>query len=126
MNLSLTEAARIARQYPGVPEPAVVFHQLLTWPIANLLLMLLGLPLVLRFRNRNLLFGIGSALLLCAAYFAVTQICQDLGKRGEVGPAVAVWFPVVLFSSVAAAIVDYQRGARPRGIPQSAPDDPPI
>lgn len=112
--LSLSEAARIARLYPDVPEPTVVFHRLLTWPLANLLLLLLGLPLVLRFRKRNLLFGIGASLALCAAYFAISQIFADLGKRGEIPPAVAVWLPVILFTSLVAAILDFQRGLRPR------------
>lgn len=113
-NLSISQAARIVRRYPTGAVQAVAFHRLIAWPAANLLLVLLGLPLVLRFRSRNLLVGVGTAILVCAAYFAVARIGESLGERGEVAPAAAVWFPVVLFSAVAAGILDYQRGLRTR------------
>jgi lipopolysaccharide export LptBFGC system permease protein LptF len=107
--LSLSEAARKARDAPDDPRPLVLFHGLLTWPLANLLLLLLGLPFLFRLGERNFLVGIGIALLLSAAYFATDHVICDFGKRGALPPMLAAWMPVVLFASLAFAIRDALR-----------------
>jgi len=107
--LSLTEAARIARRYPDLPRRTVAFHSLLTNPLSTLLLLLVGLPVVLRFRERSLFVGVGIALGFCALWFALDTVFQDLGGRARIAPEVATWIPVVVFLGLAAAVHD---GAR--------------
>jgi lipopolysaccharide export LptBFGC system permease protein LptF len=107
--LSLSEAARKAREAPDDPRPLVLFHSLLTWPIANLLLLLLGLPFLFRLGERNFLVGIGIALILAAVYFAADHVICDFGKRGVLPPVLAAWVPVVLFASLSIAIRDALR-----------------
>jgi lipopolysaccharide export system permease protein len=104
--LSLTEAARIAREHRDVPRRTVVFHSLITWPLGMLLLLFVGLPLVLRYREKNLFIGVGVALLLCALWFALDTVFQDLGARVVLPPAVATWCPVLIFGALGIAVAD--------------------
>jgi len=107
--LSLTEAARIARRYPDLPRRTVAFHSLLTNPLSTLLLLLVGLPVVLRFRERSLFVGIGIALGFCALWFALDTTFQEIGGRAQIAPDVATWIPVVVFLGLAVAVHDAQR-----------------
>jgi lipopolysaccharide export system permease protein len=107
--LSLSDAARKAREAPDDPRPLVMFHALLTWPLANVLLLLLGLPFLFRLGERNFLVGIGVALLLSAAYFAADHVICDFGKRGVLPPVLSAWTPVILFASLSVAIRDALR-----------------
>ncbi|MEN8149170.1 MAG: LptF/LptG family permease [Planctomycetota bacterium] len=104
--LSLTEAARIARRHPDVPRRTVAFHTLLTNPLSALLLLLVGLPVVLRFRERSLFVGVGIALAFCAIWFAMDTVFRDLGGRAQIVPEVATWLPVAVFLALAAAVHD--------------------
>lgn len=107
--LSLSEAARIARSHRDVPRRAVAFHSLLTNPLAALLLLMVGLPVVLRFRERSLFVGVGIAMGFCAAWFMLDTVFQDLGGRATIVPEVATWTPVVIFLAIAAAVYDAGR-----------------
>jgi lipopolysaccharide export system permease protein len=102
--LSISEAARLAREFSDLPRQKVALHTLITWPVANLLLVLLGLPFIFRLGERSLFVGVGVALLVCATYFAVDLICQDFGSRLVLPPTLASWLPVALFASAAVSI----------------------
>lgn len=104
--LSLSEAARIAHGHPNVPRRTVAFHSLLTNPLSSLLLLMVGLPVVLRFRERGLFVGVGIAMGICAVWVALDTVFQDLGGRAVIVPEVATWIPVATFLALAAAVHD--------------------
>ncbi len=108
--LSLSEAARLARLHPDFPRQTVALHSLITWPVSNVLLLLLVLPFIFRLGERNLFVGVGIALVIAASYFVLDTLCQDLGARAVLNPAVAPWLPVVFYGSLAAAIHEAGRG----------------
>jgi lipopolysaccharide export system permease protein len=101
---SISEAGRMARLYPENPRQGVAFHSLFTWPLANLLLIMLGLPLILRMGERNMFAGVGASMGICALYFALDRVFLDLGGRGAMNPAFAAWIPVVLSVSIIIAL----------------------
>lgn len=103
---SISEAARMVDLYPDLPRQGVAFHSLLTWPIANLLLIMLGLPLLFRMGERNMFAGVGASMGICALYFAVDRMFLDLGGRGAMNPAFAAWITVVIAVSIIAALRD--------------------
>jgi lipopolysaccharide export system permease protein len=103
---SISEAARMARLYPDLPRQGVAFHSLFTWPLANLLLIMLGLPLLFRLGERNMFAGVGVSMGICAGYFAVDRMFLDLGGRGAMNPAFAAWIPVVLSVAIIIAMRD--------------------
>jgi lipopolysaccharide export system permease protein len=102
--MSLSESARLARLYPDIPRQRVAFHSLITWPLANLLLIMLGLPIILRMGEQNLFAGVGLAIAVSAFYFAVSTLFQDLGGRGSLAPTLAAWLTVVLSVSAIVAL----------------------
>jgi len=77
-----------------------------TRPASSLVLLLLGLPFVLRQGQRTIAAGLAVALCTCGAYMAVDFFFQQLGNRGEVTPLIAAWFAPSLFGSLAIARLD--------------------
>jgi len=104
MMQSISEAARMVELYPELPRQGVAFHRLITWPLANLLLIMLGLPLIFRMGERNMFVGVGLAMGICAVYFVVDRMFLDLGGRGAMTPAFAAWIPIVLSVSIIVAL----------------------
>ncbi len=100
MMQSISEAARMVELYPELPRQSVAFHSLFTWPLANLLLIMLGMPLLFRMGERNMFAGVGLSMGICALYFAVDRMFLDLGGRGAMNPAFAAWIPIVLSVSI--------------------------
>jgi lipopolysaccharide export LptBFGC system permease protein LptF len=82
----------------------------LTRPASSLVLLLLGLPFVLRPGQRTIAAGLGVALGTCAVYMAVDFFFQQLGNRGELQPLVAAWLATALFGSIALSRLDRMAG----------------
>jgi lipopolysaccharide export LptBFGC system permease protein LptF len=84
----------------------VLLHYHLTFPLSNLLLLLLGLPFVLRPGSRSLLLGMVIAIMICGAYFAFDAMCRNFGEKGELHPVLAAWFGVIFFGSLGIVLLD--------------------
>ena len=107
--LTLPEARAFVAQLEraGVTErgrPLVSYHAKLAYPVANLVLVLLAVPLAARRRRGgqavHLAVGLGVAFL----YLALQKTLEPLGYVQTVAPAVAAWAPHVLFAAVAGAL----------------------
>jgi lipopolysaccharide export system permease protein len=85
---------------------AVVFHMRLTRPIIGALLVLLGLSVILRDQNRNVLINAGLCLVMCALFYGVVFGCKFLGEADIVTPPLAAWLPVLIFGPLALALFD--------------------
>lgn len=77
-----------------------------TRPLSSLVLLLLGLPLVLRSGQRSVATGLGVALLTSMGYFAVDVFFHELGGRGALRPIFAAWAAPAFFSALAIARLD--------------------
>lgn len=84
----------------------VLLHYHLTFPLSNLLLLLLGLPFVLRQEARSLMLGMVVSILICAAYFAFDAVMRNLGDKDVLHPVLAAWFGVIFFGSLGVVLVD--------------------
>lgn len=109
MDLSFSTLMYLVADQPNVLEYAVALHHHITFPLANILLLLLALPFALRFERSSKTERMFFALLVCGAYLVVDLIFQNLGKQGVVNPVVAAWFPTVLFGSLGVVIFDAAR-----------------
>lgn len=79
------------------------FHLRASFPLANLILTLLGAGLSLRvIRGGGLAMGIGISVSIGFAYFAMVRVGQALGYNGTVPPAVAAWLGNAIFLAVGA------------------------
>ncbi len=96
---------------PGLRYLTVLLHRRITFPLANLILVLVGVPFVLRSRGSSLFLSVLAALGVCAAYFASDTIACDMGARGILNPALATWLATVLFGALGVALLDRAREA---------------
>ena len=70
----------------------------LSFPFANLIILLFSIPLVTassRSKGKGLIFGLG--LLVCFTYLSALRVCQSLGYNEVLSPMVAAWLPNVAF-----------------------------
>ncbi len=84
----------------------VLLHYHLTFPLSNLLLLLLALPFVLRQSGRSLLLGMVIAIVICAAYFSFDALMRNLGDKDVLHPVLAAWFGVIFFGSLGVVLID--------------------
>ncbi len=84
----------------------VKLHLRFAFPLANFILLLLGLPLVLKGENRSVVVGVLLAIGISAVYLLATMICADLGNRGLLTPLLAAWLPVLFFGALGLTMFD--------------------
>ena len=85
---------------------AVLFHSRLTRPLLGMVLVLLGLSVILRDQNRNVIISSGLCLVLCGVFFAASYACKMLGDNEYLNPALAAWLPVLTFGPFAVVMFD--------------------
>jgi lipopolysaccharide export system permease protein len=88
------------------PSMAVLFQMRLTRPLVGMVLVLMGLSVILRDQNRNVIISSGQCLVLCALFFAFNYACKLMGDNEFVSPALAAWLPVVSFGPFAIVLFD--------------------
>ena len=84
----------------------VLLHYHLTFPLSNVLLLLLGLPFVLNQQARSVLLGMVVSILICASYFAFDAVMRNLGDKDVLHPVLAAWFGVIFFGSLGVVLID--------------------
>ena len=82
----------------------VAIHSRMVNPMLDMTLLFLGLPLVLRNRERGVILAIGMAGLVVVGYYVVMLGCQQMGNASLINPALAAWLPLMIFVPVAAAM----------------------
>ncbi|HTU92715.1 MAG TPA: LptF/LptG family permease [Gemmataceae bacterium] len=85
---------------------AVLFHTRLTRPILGMVLVVLGLSVILRDQNRNVIISSGMCLVLCGVFFAACYACKMLGDNEYLNPTLAGWMPVLIFGPYSLALFD--------------------
>jgi lipopolysaccharide export system permease protein len=88
---------------PG-PDVRVAVHARLMQPILDGVLVMLGVPLMLSRRSRNVFLSIGICLTLAAVFTLVALACRSLGNMSMVRPSLAAWLPLLMFVPVATAM----------------------
>ncbi len=109
LELSFAEAAEMGRRDPdnGVYQTLLQYH--VTFPLGNLVLVLIGLPLLMRHERGRGTRTAAAAFGLCITYFAADFVCRSLGIQGALDPALAAWLPILLFGSLGIALYDSMR-----------------
>ncbi len=109
LELSFAEALELGRRDPDnvVYQTLMQYH--LTFPLANLVLLLVGIPLLMRHERARGVDGLARALLLCVFYFGADFIFRNLGIGGSLDPLLASWTPVLLFGSLGIVLFDSMR-----------------
>ena len=100
LELSFAEARELGSRDPDnvVYQTLTQYH--LTFPLANLVLLLVGLPLLMKHERGRGAEGLAKGLLLCLFFFAADFVCRNLGVQGSLDPLLASWLPVLFFGSL--------------------------
>ncbi|MBC8183760.1 LPS export ABC transporter permease LptG [candidate division KSB1 bacterium] len=69
----------------------------ISFPFANLIIILFGAPLASRKTRSGTAISFGISLLICFLYFGVIKLGQSLGHNGTLPPLFAAWLGNMLF-----------------------------
>lgn len=109
LELSFFEAVTLARRDPDNVVYQTLMQYYLTFALANVVLLLVGLPLLMRHERGRGLEGLAASLLLCVFFFGADFICRNLGIQGALDPLLASWAPVLVFGSLGVVLYDSMR-----------------
>ncbi|MGE3172308.1 MAG: LptF/LptG family permease [Planctomycetota bacterium] len=97
---SYDELLATRAERPNRKDVAMALHRHITYPLANLILLLLALPFAIHFERGSRIERVLSAIGVCVAYLLFDLTCQNLGYNGWLHPIVAAWSPTILFGSL--------------------------
>ncbi|MDA1265507.1 MAG: LptF/LptG family permease [Planctomycetota bacterium] len=106
MELTFGEVDTLLHREPDKPAWATLWHYHLTFALANLILVLVGVPLMLSHERRQGAERLALGGLLCVFYFALDFVLRTLGLNGSLSPVLASWIPVLLFGSLGIFLTD--------------------
>lgn len=82
-------------------QPLVQYYSKFSYPFANLILLLIGVPLAAVRRRGGQAVQLGLGLLMAFAYLALQKLSEPFGYAGDVSPLVVAWLPHAAFVVVA-------------------------
>lgn len=97
--LSYTALLDLVERRPTRADVRMALHRHVTYPLANVLLLLLALPFAVRYERGSRVGRLLIAIGLCAAYTVFDITCQSLGQHG-LHPVVAAWSPTIVFGAL--------------------------
>lgn len=100
LDLSFDQARELAERDPDNAQFQTLLHYHLTFPLANLVLLLVGLPFLLQFERSRGLEGVVVGFLLCIFYYGADFVFRSLGMEGQLSPLLACWLPLLFFGSL--------------------------
>jgi lipopolysaccharide export system permease protein len=100
LELSFAESSGLLRRDPANAQYRTLRQYLLTFPLAGMVLLLVGLPFVVGQERGRSGERIARGFFLCVFYFGVDFVARTLGLQGQIGPLLAGWFPVLFFGSL--------------------------
>jgi len=100
--MTFTELAQYVEdlRLSGQPQPKyeVALQSKIAFPVAAVVMALVGLPFAFRLQRRGALYGLGVSIILGMVFLAVYAFFSKLGEVGALPATVAVWSPSVMFS----------------------------
>jgi lipopolysaccharide export system permease protein len=107
--LSFSEVYELARRDPDNTSYQTLLQYHLTFPLANIVLLMVALPFLLGRERGKGIEGLVEGCLMCVAYFCMDFITRTLGMDAALPPLIASWLPVLLFGSLGVALVHGMR-----------------
>lgn len=109
LDLSYAETREMARRDPDNVVYQTLLQYLVTFPLGNIVLVLVGVPLLMRYERKRAAMGLAFGCLLCVSFFAADLVFRNLGLQASLDPRIAAWMPVLLFGSLGIALFDSMR-----------------
>jgi lipopolysaccharide export system permease protein len=102
--MTLDDLRRKAETSPDQSGWYMKYFSRFAYPLTNFVLVLLGLPVIVHFGNRNIIFGAILAVAISTAYFVFNSVCQDFGIRGTMPVRVGAGLAPILFTAIGAVL----------------------
>ncbi|MCP3918256.1 MAG: YjgP/YjgQ family permease [bacterium] len=109
LELSFSELQELMRRDPDDVAYQTLWHYQFTFPLANLVLLLVGLPVLFRYERKSGADRMALGGLLCIFYFGFDFVLRSLGLGGGLSPVIASWLPPLLFGSLGVVLYDSLR-----------------
>jgi lipopolysaccharide export system permease protein len=97
--LSYSDLVELTIQRPNRADVRLALQRHITYPLANLLLLLLALPFAVFYERGSRIERVLLAIAVCGGYMLMDLVCQSLGQRG-LHPIVAAWSPTIVFGAL--------------------------
>ena len=87
---------------------AVKLHHHFAFPMAHIVLLLLGIPFVLRSGTRSAFLSIAMSIVICGLFFLTSSICMSVANHPSeiLSATLAAWLPVMLFGALGMTFFD--------------------
>jgi lipopolysaccharide export system permease protein len=109
LDLSYAETREMTRRDPDNVAYQTLLNHHLTFPLANLVLVLVGVPLLMRYERKRASAGLLAGSLLCISFFATDLVFRNLGLQAALDPRMAAWMPILFFGSLGIVLFDAMR-----------------
>ncbi|HEV8113330.1 MAG TPA: LptF/LptG family permease [Planctomycetota bacterium] len=106
LDLAFSEVRELARRDPDNVGFQTLLQYRLTFPLANVVLLLVGLPILMQHERRRGVSGMAAGIVLCVFYFAADFVLRNMGLQGTLDPLMAAWLPVLVFGSLGLVLYD--------------------
>ena len=106
LELTFSEVQELMRRDPDDTSYQTLWHYHLTFPLANVILLLVGIPLMFNYERGKGSERIAIGGLLCVFYYAADFIFRTLGIKGQLSPLLSAWVPVLIFGAIGVMLYD--------------------
>lgn len=83
----------------------VALHARFVQPILDVLLVMIGLPLVMTRRSQNVFASVGKCLLLVIGFWILVMGAHQAGAAYLVRPVLAAWLPVMVLAPISVVMI---------------------
>lgn len=91
---------RLKRSGNNVQQAVVDLYLKLSFPFANFIILLFGLPLLANTRKSGNASGFALSLLICFIFWGLLQTGRALGHSSSLSPILAAWVPNIIFGTI--------------------------
>jgi lipopolysaccharide export system permease protein len=109
LELSFSEVLRLSSRDPDNTSYQTLLQYLMTFPLANVLLLLCTLPFLVGRERGKASEGVMAGLLICLAYFCLDFITRSMGLSGDLSPLMSAWLPVLFFGALGITLTHFMR-----------------
>lgn len=82
---------RIRRAGGRIQKWQTDFQMRFSFPVSNVFIVLLSVPLAYNRRKKSLVVGFGISLVICFFYFGIIKLGQSMGHNGSLNPWIGAW-----------------------------------
>lgn len=109
LELSFAQVLDLSRRDPDNTSYQTLLQYLLTFPLANVLLLLCAVPFLVGRERGKSSEGVLGGLLLCMSFFCVDFVARSMGLSGDLSPLMSAWLPVLFFGALGISLTHFMR-----------------